>query len=326
MDNLLTLFCRVVDAVSSHPQGRPRKPKRGHPFTHPTAVIVKLLGVSVIKGWSLGETACNLRKRQYAPLRQMMGLRLKDIPTKGCLSKRGRHRDTEVFLGRTLRYLRKHLVVNPISDLRMVVIDLTDLPVEQRYDPKAKWGHVRKEEAFYGYKLHLLINRKGGLLQAFITTANKTETFRSVSMLAGLKRLFSLPISDGCVRHAIADSGYDAEDNYKMVEDLLLGVLVCKENPRNKKGDTPPGGEYRSKALRFSGTKRGRRLYKRHTIVEQVIGQLKDLFHLEDIPYWVKGLKAVRLWVLWRILVYTVAQYDNLLQRRPLRHVKVLIH
>jgi len=86
-----------------------------------------------------------------------------------------------------------------------------------------------------------MINRKGVILQAFITTANKD--------VGRTQEAFSLPISDGCVRHAIADSGYNAEDNYK----------TMKENSRNKKGNTPPGGEYRSKALRFSQTKRGGR-------------------------------------------------------------------
>ena len=325
MDTLVKIFFWVVDAVCSQKQGRPPKPKRGHPFTHPTSLIVKLLFLSTLKGWSLGQIAQNLRKKEHSNLRKLIGVSARDVPTKSCLCKRAKHPQTEAFLRRVFWYLRKRLVLRPISDLKVLVMDLTDIPVEPRYDPYAKWGHVRQEEVFYGYKLHLLLNHKGVILQAFVTTANKTETFRSLSMLAGIAKMFNMAISQGCLGYVVADSGYDAEANYKMVQDCLLGLMVCKENPRNKKADKPPGGKCRSVALRFSSTKKGKSLYGKRCVVEQVIGQLKELFGFKHIPYWVKGLKAVRLWLMWRILVYTTAQYVNLLNHRPLRHVKSLV-
>jgi len=325
MDTLVEIFSGIVEAVSSHTQGRPQKPKRGHPFTYPTSLIVKHLFVSTLKGWSLGQTVDKLKKREYANLRKLIGISLGEIPTKSCLCKRANHPQTEAFLRRVLWYLRKRLILRPMSDLKMLIMDLTGIPTNPRYDPYAKWGHVKKQEAFYGYKLHILLNHKGVILQAFVTTANKTETFRSLSMLAGIGRMFQLAISQGCLEYVLADSGYDAEANYKMVSDGLLGLMLCKENPRNKKTDKPPGGEYRSIALRFSNTKKGKRLYGRRHVVEQVIGQLKELFELEHIPYWVRGLKSVRLWLMWRIVVFTTAQYLNLLRHRPLRHVKSLV-
>ena len=71
------------------------------------------------------------------------------------------HRTTVARRLRSLPFLR-HLqrVLRCPGDLRLIVLDLTDLPIDPRRDPDGRWGHVTKE-AFFGRKLHLVVNRRG---------------------------------------------------------------------------------------------------------------------------------------------------------------------
>src|SRR5690606_6795825 len=66
------------------------------------------------------------------------------------------------------------------GDLRVLTIDMTDLPVPlRRKDPDATWGATSKGK-FFGYKLHLVISRTGFPL-AFRVTPGRRPSRRGIS-------------------------------------------------------------------------------------------------------------------------------------------------
>jgi hypothetical protein len=130
------------------------------------------------------------------------------------------------------------------------------------------------------------------------------------------------------IRFLLGDAGYDSGPLHEQVRRDLEARLLSPQNPRRHKATPPPPDRttVRGRALALLATPRGRALYRRRTIIEQVNGQLKDVLGISDIPYDVRGEAAVERLVGARLILYNTALLKNVLDRQPhIRHVKALV-
>jgi len=105
----------------------------------------------------------------------------------------------------------------------------------QPHDPEAKWGFKRQEFFFFGYKVILLVNVKEPIfpIAVEVIPGNEGESPKFGTVVAQFKN-FHPQIK---VEKAFADSGYDANENFKIViKDLAAKPYIAinqrgKENP-----------------------------------------------------------------------------------------------
>jgi transposase len=118
----------------------------------------------------------------------------------------------------------------------------------QYSDTDASWGHNTKEYAFFGYKVHLIVDAKSQLpLDVMVTPGNEADSIYADPLLKGVQEKHAeLPIATNSM-----DAGYDAYENYRSaIEDRGVIPLIAL-NRRNgadalKAGDLflSPNGQY----------------------------------------------------------------------------------
>jgi transposase len=203
-------------------------------------------------------------------------------------------------------------------------------PLREKFaDPDAGWGHrssisTRKGGAFYGYKLHAVVDTATELPIAWtVRAANEPEQ----AEVAGL--LDILAGHGFAARVVVMDKGYDGEPMYETCESRgIRPVIALKETLAVKAGEhKPPSCEHGEwtfagadakrgaskwrcpagecppksmwiKASRLHpliphGTERWKSLYKRRTAVERGFGRLKTDYGLG--PLRVRRLPRVTL-------------------------------
>lgn len=115
-------------------------------------------------------------------------------------------------------------------------------------DHDASWGHKSKEYAFFGYKVHLIVDAKSQLpLDVIVTPGNEPDSPYAKPLLKGTKEHHpKLKIDSNSL-----DAAYDAYENYRFsIEDAGVAPIIAI-NPRNGPdaltlGDLTfsPGGKY----------------------------------------------------------------------------------
>jgi len=97
-------------------------------------------------------------------------------------------------------------------------------------DADAQWGHKTKEYAFFGYKVHLIVDAKSQLpLEIIVTPANESDSPYAIPLLKGAKEKHP----NNNIHTNASDAAYDAYENYRFpIEDMGV-VPIIAFNPRN---------------------------------------------------------------------------------------------
>jgi len=315
---LLSLIDPLVGHLERTEPVLPGEPHLGAPRTYATWLLVRLWMVRVLAGWSQRQLFAKLQKRQVrAWLRRFIDLPTR-LPSRSHYGRRVRQPDFLAALRRLFGALAARLAHRTPGDLEVLSLDFTDLPVDVRYDADAAYGYTSKGR-FYGYKLHLVVSRRGALLAYRVATANHHGVRLAEEMLPDLSRLARL------IRMILGDAGYDSGPLHDQVREVLDAMLLAPVNPRRGAG-APDESTARGQALAFLQTAVGRALYRERTIIEQVNGQLKDVLRVADIPYYVRGEAAVERLVVARLILYNAAVLKNVLDHEThVRRVKLLV-
>lgn len=279
----LERFFRFLDQLllrlTAERRGRPALNKIA--YRHDHAQILKLLLLAAAQGWSLNDLGRKLHHLRNTAYRALVGLRYRALPHWTTVARRRRSLPFLRFLRRVLRVLAKEAILRHPGDLKLLVVDLTDLPTDPHGDPAGRWGHVREEEAFYGWKLHLVVNRKGLILAAYLTTAEKRETACVTTLLVGAWRLLPARWQKQLIRIVVGDGAYDGEEVHRLVHDLLGAEAAIALNPRAA-GEAEPKSLHRLRTWRFLQTPEGQRALLARRVIERTNRTLKEDLQLEE--------------------------------------------
>jgi IS5 family transposase len=97
-------------------------------------------------------------------------------------------------------------------------------------DADAQWGHKTKEYAFFGYKVHLIVDAKSQLpLEVIVTPANEHDSPYANPLLKGAKEKHP----DNKIASNATDAAYDAYENYRFpIEEMGVAPIIAL-NRRN---------------------------------------------------------------------------------------------
>lgn len=231
------------------------------------------------------------------------------VPSPATVSRRMATPAFDRYMQRFFRTLCRVAVSFRVSDLWVLAIDST--VIEASRDPHARWGHTG-DGPFLGYKLHLLVNRKGVPLAAWVSQGHRSDHEGVARLLDGARQVLATDTLRDRVRLVVADAGYDAEAHYATAFETIGASFLAPENRRNRKTDEPSEG-VRSDAFRLLKTKRGKRIMARRSEIERVNSQLKDSssINMERLPRHVRGKVKVRRYILAKVIQYTLGIIDN---------------
>ncbi|MDY6966901.1 MAG: transposase [Halobacteriota archaeon] len=97
-------------------------------------------------------------------------------------------------------------------------------------DHDANWGHKSKDYAFFGYKVHLIVDAKSQLpIDVIVTPGNESDSPYARPLLKGAKEHHpKLKLDSNSM-----DAGYDAYENYRFaIEDMGVAPIIAL-NSRN---------------------------------------------------------------------------------------------
>ena len=297
------------------------QPQLGRSRLYSTWLLVRLWLLAVLGGWSIRQLFLKLADRRLRSYLSRFVSLPRRLPERSTFSRRVRQSDFLQAIRLLFGQLAERIARRQPGDLEVIVLDFTDLPVNRRHDPDTTYGYTSKGR-FYGYKLHLIVSRRGALLSYRLATANHHSLPLAEEMLPDLEPFCQL------IRFVLGDCGYDGKLLHEWVAGDLDAMLLAPANPRRQKL-APQRFDLstaRGRALAFLATPRGRQLYRRRTVIEQVNGQLKDVFGIARIPYYVRGEAAVERLVAARLILYNVAILKNLQRRKThIRRLKSLV-
>jgi len=97
-------------------------------------------------------------------------------------------------------------------------------------DSDATWGHKTKEYAFFGYKVHLIVDARSQLpLDVKVTPGNEADSPQAKPLLqTARKKHAELPINTSSM-----DSAYDSYENYRFSIEEIGAAPIIALNPRN---------------------------------------------------------------------------------------------
>lgn len=318
----------IIDKMLRRLKNREGKKEDCEPdTTYSDWLIIKLWLITVLEGWTVNVLYAKLRREKML-LRQRYRLPTR-LPSRSTVYERLRQKSLRLrmreFFHESTRYA---LGLSPPEETHIVAIDLTSIAAHT-FDPSAAWGYRAEKDVFWGYKLGLVVTRSGIPLAFRLIPANRVEGHVSVPLLnESTQRLKET--SRSC-EYVPADKGFDAEKNYRTTVKQLQAILVCPGRKKQKKRVkhryhreyfAQTKYPYRTAARQFYRSPRGRAVYRQRNIIEQVNGQLKDSFRLDQLPRYVVGRQRMHRWCLGVLIFYTVALIANRLKSQYNRQLK----
>ena len=326
MYELITIIDRMLRRLKNR-EGRRTECEPAYEFSD--WLIIKIWLICALQSWTVNVLYAKLA-RQKAILRRRYHLPNR-LPSRSTVYHRLRQPSLwyclREFFHESTRYA---LVISPMEETKVVAIDLTALAAHPN-DPGAAWGYRAANEVFWGYKLGLVVTRSGVPLAFRLIAANRVEAHVSVPLLTESAQ--QLKKASRSCDYVPADKGFDAEKNYRTTAKRLHAILVCPGRKKRKKRlkhayhrdyFARTKYPYRTPAVAFAQTRRGRAIFRQRTIVEQVNGQLKNSFGMEQIPRYIRGQRRVQRWCLGKLIFYTLGLIANRLKGHYNRQLKAL--
>jgi len=207
---------------------------------------------------------------------------------------------------------------------------MTDLPRSHK-DHLAKWGATSEDEVFWGYKLHLIVTRDGVIIAFFLTTAEKREAKITKKLFNQVRRRISKRRRRR-MRVGVGDEGYDTLEVYELAFAKLGIRMIIPPNPRRgadmrlelsqkQKGKLRERGSRRDKGILEYGTRRGKWLYSKRVVIEEVIEQLKHSLGFEKLPKHLKGVRRITEYIQRKIVAFNAILLCNKSHRSNLRNL-----
>lgn len=233
-----------VDKVAAYLEGRYWKDRdrRGPQPDISFRTLLLLQVAQGIKDWPLAQLYRKLREKEEEELRLVLGFAAdpEQLPTYRALAKRIQHMG--LF---PLKYLSRKLSRRAVQrgyvQLDEVLLDTSLIAAASdlfRFDPTSRTGYTEKEAAWsypkygqriFGFKLALVTNGEGDILDVAVSPANidditlgKQAVKRLAHTLAGLT-----------IRYLLADSGYCSKSLRELVMEKLGAMPLIGFNPRN---------------------------------------------------------------------------------------------
>jgi hypothetical protein len=224
------------------------------------------------------------------------------IPSVPTLTRRARQPDFRWLLRSVLRKVRAWLARRPS---RTAIMDATLLftgPYSR--DDDSRWT-CHGGKWFRGYALHTICDEYGTLWAWHVTSANVQE------MKVGRRLIRQLASGGkGQVRWVVSDSGYDSEPLHQLTRRRLKAQLLAPINARGAKGDgwrkRQPG---RDACDRFIQTDAGTKIMNKRSAIERWNSWFKGTSGVSMLPYHVRGLRRVRLWISLKLIVFLGHQH-----------------
>jgi len=291
------LYRQVRRACKGLTHGR----RVGRPRVYGTDEVLMVWAFAALMDWPISTTHDKLKRGAagwWMHRHWSWPARLPSVPT---LTRRAKAPDFRWLLRRVLRRLRRFLGLAPTAHVAMDATLL--LTGAYSRDPESRWT-CHGGKWFRGYALHAICDRRGVLWAWHVTSANAQEmkvARRLIRQLAAVAR--------GRVKKVLTDSGYDSEPLHTLVQRRLSAQLLA---PVNRRGAGNERWRHRQPARdaadRLLQTPRGNRLLKERNVIERWNGWFKGVSHLSMLPYHVRRLHRVRLWVNLKLAVFFAHQ------------------
>jgi len=266
--------------------------KRGRP-PYPSKPMLN--GLLLIPFGIASERELARKLRSLPNLAEDCGFEAGKTPSQPTIN-RFKHRLGLKGLRLVLRMLVEKLIRNGVIGGVSIVVDATELDA-LKGDPHAEWGYVVKEEAFFGYKVHVAADFKSEMpIEVKITPANLHENSQFEPLVRKARRI-GLKALRIC-----GDAIHDNKATRRFVRSLNAKAFIDR-NPRR-----------RGKMEKKHASKTYRRL---KASVERVFSRAKEWLNLENMH--VRGLKSVSIWVnlvFTAMLAVAVAAKGNGLESR----------
>jgi len=250
--------------------------KRGRP-PYPSKPMLN--GLLLIPFGIASERELARKLRSLPSLAEDCGFQVDKTPSQPTIN-RFKHRLGLKGLRQVLGRLVGKLIGNGVIEGVSIVVDATELDA-LKGDPDAEWGHIEAEEAFFGYKVHIVVDFKSEMpIEVRITPANRHEN-RMFKPLVRKARSIGLKASRIC-----GDAIHDNKATRRFIRSLNAKAFIDRNPRRSGRKEKKPASK----------------IYRRlKASVERVFSRAKELLNLEKLN--VRGLRSVSIWV---NLVFTV--------------------
>jgi len=146
-------------------------------------------------------------------------------------------------------------------------------------DPDASFGRKSKKKIFYGYKEHLRVNAKTGIVEKVSTTSGNINDNQEFDYLVE-----DLPYNS----QLTADKQYDIDKNHQIIQQKQSeSFIILKKNRKNKE------------LLAKKETKAYQKITKKRLIIERIIAEAKR-YH---------GLTRARWKGKWKMIIQTLLTF-----------------
>lgn len=321
LEQIVDMIKDIVRICQNETRGRPAEPKPGAPSTYARPDIVLIFLLKTLKGWSVNHTHKKLVDDIDSTWRDLLGLTTDELPSRRWLNDLKDHADVKRWRRRIFRRLGRRLLQD--VDLETLAVDLTPIEVNLEWDHLASWGYTSDEEAFYGYKLHLLCTADGLPLALRVTRADGHELNEVIPLFKEAERLLGQEAAR--VAHILGDAAYDANDVYEGANEHLDAQFQADANRRNADVSDEAIQEMtretaqqlathpeRQQGLLTRYSEEGKERHEQRTTIEEIFGICKDLMpNFTDLKWYQAGIRQVREHFRWTLFAFVTILARN---------------
>ena len=215
------------------------------------------------------------------------------VPSSTTMSRRLRRDSVRLFLDRLLEHAQ-----GPARLTLVQIVDGTALEIRgHSKDRQAGYGFGSGRKA-KGYKLHLLLDSAGAIVQWRIAPMNVNEKVMALRMV----------LRTDALTYVVADGEYDSNPLHRAVTSRGGQLVVPRRKTAKRLGHIRHApGRLRSLAMLEGPSPFGRDLLKCRATIERFFGNADSHSEaLGELPAWVRTHRRVRTWVHAKLIINAV--------------------